>query len=490
MDCERKRGENMAETAGNEEKRKGIPYINIPSVDALLSREEMQPMLERYPRYFVLKAVRATLDGLRRELRSGDELRKLQPSFDESELIMKAQIKLNEYVTPGIQRCVNGTGIILHTGLGRAVLPKRAVDALRANEGFVNVQASLKTGKRSQRDVAVEKLLCEITGAEAAAVTNNNAAATMLALNTVAEGKEAIISRGQLIEIGGSFRLPDIMKKSGVKMVEVGTTNRTYLRDYENAITPETGCIFRAHTSNYRIQGFTHQPELKEIVGLAKKHSIPFIDDLGAGAFFDLAPFGLSDEPLIQKSIKAGSDLVLFSGDKLVGGPQAGILLGKKELIKKLRSNPLTRVLRVCKLTLMALEATLFLFLDREKAVREIPSFQMLSRSVDELQKSALELVEQLRKEAPFCDYGVEDEVSYMGSGSLPMEDIKTKVVSAKCSGIDCEELARILREQKIPVFSRIKDNKVLIDMRTLLEGEHQMVVQTFKAAQKSLEGR
>lgn len=490
MDCERQRGDKMAKKSGTEEKSMEIPYINIPSVDVLLNREEMQPMLERYPRYFVLKAIRETLDEIRRELRSGDESQKPQASFDEAQLIMKAQIRLNEYVAPGIRRCVNGTGIILHTGLGRAVLPKRAVDALRANEGFVNVQASLKTGKRSQRDFAVERLLCEITGAEAAAVTNNNAAATMLALNTVAEGKEAIISRGQLIEIGGSFRLPEIMRKSGVKMVEVGTTNRTHLQDYEKAITPDTGCIFRAHTSNYRIQGFTHQPELKELVELAKKHGIPFIDDIGAGAFFDLAPFGLSDEPLVQKSIKAGADLVLFSGDKLVGGPQAGILLGRKELIKKVRSNTLTRILRVCKLTLIALEATLFLFLDREKAVKEIPSFQMLSRSVDELQKTAQDMVERLEKEAPFCTYGVEDEVSYMGSGSLPMEDIKTKVVSVKCSGIDCEGLARLLREQEIPVFSRIKDNRVLIDMRTLLDGDHQMVVQTFKAAQKCLEGR
>jgi len=477
----------MAGKSDTVDKKAEIPLTGIPSVDVLLNREELTHLLEEYPRYFVLKAVRETLDEIRRELRTG---RGLQVSLDEPEIIKRARLKVNEYVTPGIRRCVNGTGIILHTGLGRAVLPRRAVEALMANAGYVNVQAGLKTGKRSQRDYAVERLLCEITGAEAATVTNNNAAATMLALNTVAEGKEVIISRGQLIEIGGSFRLPEIMQKSGGKMVEVGTTNRTHLKDYEKAITPDTGCIFRAHTSNYRIQGFTTQPELKELIALSKKHGIPFVDDLGAGAFFDLAPFGLSDEPLVQKSIKAGADLVLFSGDKLLGGPQAGILLGKRELVKKVRSNPLTRILRVGKLTLMALEATLFLFLDRERAVREIPTFHMLSRTVDELQDRAEALAAQLGKEAPFCDYAVEEEVSYMGSGSLPMEDIKTRVVSVRCSTVDCEGLARLLREQDVPVFSRIKENKVLIDMRTLLDGEEQMVVQTFKSAQRCLEGR
>jgi len=458
----------------------------VPSVDSFLRKEEIVKLMGVHPRSLVVKAVRETIDRLRASIRS--EASKGSPLPEDAHLVSLVEARVRELTIPGIRRVINATGIILHTGMGRAVLPRRAVQALQSMEGFVNVQADIHSGRRSQRDYYVERQLMELTGAEAAFIVNNNAAATMLVLNTLAEGKEVIVSRGQLIEIGGSFRLPDVMEKSGAIMKEVGTTNRTHLRDYEKAINERTGCIFRAHHSNYRIEGFAHEPDIQEMVQVGKQHGIPVVDDLGAGAFIDLSAFGFSAEPLVQRSLKAGADLVFFSGDKLVGGPQAGIIVGKKEYIKKIRANPLARALRVCKLTLVALEATLYLHFDPDRLVRENPVYMLLARDLKSISTRATALQKKLRSHAPTFTFAVADDVSYMGSGSLPMEDIRTKVIVADTDHMNCDQLARFLRERDFPIFSRIKDNRVLLDMRTVLDGEEKIILEAFKELHQKLQ--
>lgn len=470
------------------EERKDNPvFKKLPSVDHLMKTKDIADLAAANPRALVLKSVRDVLESIRTELK--DQIGKNQqpPIPDESEILEQVRAHVKSATRMGMRRVVNAAGIILHTGMGRAVMPGRAVEALKCMSGYVNVQADPETGKRSQRDAHVEKLICQLTGAEAATVVNNNAAATMIALNTLAEGKEVIVSRGQLIEIGGAFRLPEVMKKSGVIMKEVGTTNRTHLRDYEEAISENTGAIFKAHPSNYRIQGFTTEPDITEIMTLAKKRGIPVVDDLGSGALIDFAPFGFHHEPLVERSVKAGAELVLFSGDKLIGGPQSGILIGSREIIKKIRVNPLARVFRVCKMTLCALEATLFLYFDHDMLMKEMPTFMMLSRDLETLTAMASLLAEKLHRHAPSFHFAVEDDVSFMGSGSLPMEAIKTKVVAISSTRIDCDSLALSLRTGDFPIFSRIRDNKVILDLRTVLDGEDEVILRAFQLQEKKL---
>lgn len=458
-------------------------FESLPSVDHLLKQKSLDELSQVHSRSIVTKAIREVLEEIRKTLKKKEKRDTEAPG--EEEIVRKIRARVKEFTQYGLRRVVNAAGIILHTGMGRAVLSQRVVEAFQSMSGFVNVQADLKTGKRSQRDFYVERLLCEITGAEAATIVNNNAAATMLALNTLGEGKEVIVSRGQLIEIGGSFRLPEVLEKSGCVLKEIGTTNRTHLRDYENAISERTGLIFRAHPSNYRIEGFTTQPETRDLARIAKKHNIPFVDDLGSGALIDMSQFGFAEEPTVQRSIKAGADLVLFSGDKLVGGPQAGIMLGSREIIGKIRKNPLSRVLRVCKLTLCALEATLYLFFDLDLLKKEHPTFMMLSRDLNSIETRACALAEKLQNVAPSFVFGVEDDVSYMGSGSLPMEPIRTKVISVTCSTIDCDTLAESLRARDFPIFARIRDGKVVMDLRTVLDGEEEVILHAFEDLEK-----
>lgn len=470
-----------------EEKRDNIIFKKLPSVDALLHTGGIEALLQEHPRSFVLRATREVLDTIRADLK--ERVRKNQDTFipEEAEIITTIAQRVKSLAQPGLRQVINATGIILHTGVGRAVLSGSAVKALQQMGGFINVQADLNTGKRSQRDAPVERLLCELTGSEAATVVNNNAAATMIVLNSLAAGKEVIVSRGQLIEIGGSFRLPEMMATSGAIMKEIGTTNRTHLGDYENAISENTGLIFRAHPSNYRISGFTTEPTIEELVTLGKKHGVPVVDDLGAGALIDFSPFGFHNEPLVQRSIIAGADAVLFSGDKLLGGPQSGIILGSAPFIARIRKNPLARILRVCKLTLCALEATLFLYFDYDRLIREMPTFIMLSRTVETLDARAKDLAEKLRKKAPGFSFTVEDDVSYMGSGSLPMEDIKTRVIAVSCKKIDCDTLSQSLRMRDFPIFARIRDNKVIMDLRTILDGEEHAIIEAFEDEEKKL---
>jgi L-seryl-tRNA(Ser) seleniumtransferase len=350
------------------------------------------------------------------------------------------------------------------------------------------LQADLASGKRSLREEKIERMLIQLTGCEAATVVNNNAAATMLILNTLAAGKKVILSRGQLIEIGGEFRMPDVMARSSVIMQEIGTTNRTHLKDYEKAIDENTGALLHVHTSNFRVRGFSGTPDIKELCGLAKKYNLPVIDDLGSGALVPLSRYGITDEPLVSDSIKAGSSVICFSGDKLINGPQAGIICGKKEFIQNIRKNPFARMFRVCKLTLAALEATLVHFVNGTQG-EALPFYKMLTISVQNLEKRA-KLLADLTGKVKGVKAKIIDDVSYVGSGSLPDEGIPTKVVcvsfdNANGSKKSIEEIAICLRLNVPSVFCRVKDDALYFDMRTLFDKEEREIADALSSVMK-----
>jgi len=336
----------------------------------------------------------------------------------------------------------------------------------------------IEEGKRSQRDARIEWLMRQLTGCEAATVVNNNAAATSIVLNTFAKGKEVIVSRGQLVEIGGSFRLPDVMAASGAKLVEVGTTNKTHAADYAKAITENTAAIMRVHPSNYRVVGFTAEVPLDALVKIAHDHHVMLIDDLGAGALLDFSRFGFEPEPMLADSIKAGADIVTCSADKLIGGSQGGIILGKKEYVEAVRKNPLARIVRVGKLTLAALEATLALFLDEDEALREVPTLRMLSRDLADLEEQAERIVMTVKEKTAAPAITTTDGNSQMGSGSLPGQNLPTRLVSVSSQTPSVEEIAARLRRNNPPVFARIQKDELLLDPRTLLEGEEEIVIE------------
>jgi L-seryl-tRNA(Ser) seleniumtransferase len=361
--------------------------------------------------------------------------------------------------------------------MGRAALSSVAQEALVAvSDNFCNLAVDMETGRRGERYAHVAGLLGELTGAEAAMVVNNNAAATMLILNTLAAGKEAIISRGQLVEIGGAFRMPDIMERSNVRMIEVGTTNRTHFADYRAAITPNTGLLIRVHMSNYKIIGFTKEVPLEELVALGREVGVPVVDDLGSGALIDLSKYGLPKEPTVQESIAAGADVVCFSGDKLIGGPQCGIIIGKKAYIELMKKNPLTRALRCGKLTYAALEATLRLFFDEEKLLREHAVLKLLLKPLPEMQRQAKTLIRAVADLVDKAEFDLRDATSEIGSGSLATEQLPTRVVAVKPKSCSADELAHRLRRCDPPVFGRIADGALLLDFRTIREDEIDLV--------------
>lgn len=450
--------------------KKGV-LQGIPSITELLKHREVEGWLQQHPGPLVTECLRRSVAQVREQLISAAPgAGGHQPATAEA-IVARAGDLLRQATTPHIRQAINATGIILHTGLGRAVFASSVVDSILSElKGCCTLAVDVATGERAERDELVEYILTELTGAEAATVVNNNAAATMLVLAALAAHKEVIVSRGQLIEIGGSFRLPEVMAQSRARLVEVGATNRTHLKDYRNAITTETAALMRVHPSNYRVVGFTSEVELRELAELAHGKNLILIDDLGAGALIGLEQFGLPHEPTVRESIAAGADVVLFSGDKLIGGSQAGVIVGRTELIQRLRKHPLMRAVRADKTCLMVLERTLQLFRQPERLRAESPTYRMISTPRETLRARAQSLVTTLAKQAPKVTAVVGDSVAYLGSGSLPTEAIPSVMVTVTIPGMSAEALVRRLRMDDACVFARIEDDQVRLDLRTLTD--------------------
>ncbi len=446
----------------------------LPKVDELLKRDDVAVLLESHPRALVLDAVREAIDSARAEVLAAPAF---EPSADE--IAADSARRTAEKARPSLRRVINATGIVLHTNLGRAPLAPAAVEAVvEAASGYSTLEYDVASGERGSRQAHVEELLTKLTGAEAAMAVNNNASAVLLGLAGLAAGKEAIVSRGQLVEIGGSFRIPDIMAQSGARMVEVGTTNKTHLSDYERAIGRETGVLLKVHTSNFRMVGFTEEVSVGELVTLGQHHGVPVFEDQGSGVLIDLAPFGLPGEPTIASAVAAGADLVSASGDKLLGGPQAGILVGKWHVVEKLKKHPLARALRLDKMTLAALEATLRLYLDPERAAREIPVLRMLTAPASEMLERAGRMAVGISGACgEAVAVAVAADVSRAGGGALPMADIPTHVVALTARDLPAHEVEARLRLGEPCVVARISEDRLLVDPRTLTEAEELEVV-------------
>ena len=461
----------------------------LTSVNELLQAfTRLQTAAEEIPRQVAVESIRSVVDSVREAIRAArDEMELQKIGTGVEDLLPLVEEEVRERMEKRLRRVINATGVVIHTNLGRSPLPQQALENIAATAGcYANLEFELDTGKRGSRQQLVEGLLCELTGAEAALVVNNNAAAVLLALSTHARGREVVVSRGQLIEIGGSFRLPEVMEQSGARLVEVGTTNRTRLKDYRAAVGEETAMLMRAHPSNFRVLGFTEETPLREMAALAREQGLILLDDLGSGVLVRLAEYGLPEEPTPMDSLREGADLVTFSGDKLLGGPQSGIVLGRKELVREMSRHPLARAVRPDKLTLAALEAVLRIYLDRERAVREIPTLAMLTLPVEELKRRARRLASALRKACGELDVRVEPSHSFSGGGSLPLAEIPTWVVSVSLPGMSPDELEKRLRGARPPVVVRIRDDRVLLDPRTLLSPDYEDLPRIFSTVASS----
>jgi L-seryl-tRNA(Ser) seleniumtransferase len=441
----------------------------LPAVSRLLAHPRTQPLLARFNREYVVQGCRDILDGLRRAAAHGDAI---DPAALDADAIVDALECRLGAATGGLQEVVNATGTILHTNLGRALLPQAAVDALlRAATRPVNLEYDLAQGDRGQREQAVAALLTSLTGAEAATVVNNNAAAVLLALNTLASGKEVIVSRGELIEIGGSFRIPEIMNRSGAVLREVGTTNRTHAADYERAISERTALLLKVHTSNYRVVGFVADVGLSDLVSIGRSHGIPVMEDLGSGALVDLSRYGLPKEPVVAERIALGADLVTFSGDKLLGGPQAGLVAGKAAWVAQLARNPLHRALRCGKLTIAALEATLRLYRESASLADAVPALRAFTRPVAEIDEAARQALPALAAAlGPGFRLSVQDGTSQIGSGALPTDEIATRVIVVEHDVLEAHHIAARFREARPPIIGRVSDGRFLLDARTIFD--------------------
>lgn len=456
-------------------------YTLLPNMNTLLTMLDATIDTSLYPRILIKDAITDYLTTIRNNIKNGlittkEQLNEVIDNQTITQCVLKA-------IQPHFKRVLNGTGVVLHTNAGRAILSPHAVHAvLQACQYYSNLELNLETGERGSRYSHVESLLCKITGAEAALVVNNNAAAVLLILDTVCKNKEVITSRGQLVEIGGSFRIPDVMQKSGTILKEVGTTNRTHLHDYENAITENTAALMKIHTSNFKVSGFTHSVQLEELVLLGQRYNIPVIDDLGSGSLFSFTPYGLSDEPTVQQAVATGADIISFSGDKALGGPQAGIIVGKKCYIDKLKKNQLTRALRIDKMTLTALEATLRDYLTPETLPLNNPTIGMITIPLTSLRKKAellLSYINDLKSNA--IRTSIVEGFSKVGGGSFPEEILPTYVLRIKSLFDSAEECKRKLLQTSIPLLTRIEDNYIVIDVRTLNNEEFPLVAQMLK---------
>lgn len=465
-------------------------FTLIPNVNEILEDKKIKEMLSIVPRKIVLDSIREEIDILRDTIKGGrlnedDILEKL------SYLNKNIHRRVAERERLSLRRVINATGVVIHTNLGRSLLNKEIMENIEEIVvNYSNLEYDLESGTRGSRYSHLEDILVEITGAEAAMVVNNNAAAVLLALSALAKDREVIVSRGELIEIGGSFRIPEVMEQSGARLVEVGTTNKTHLRDYENAINEETGVLLKVHTSNYRILGFTSSIEIDELAKLKKEYSIPIVEDLGSGVLVDLSKYGLEYEPTVQESIKKGIDVVTFSGDKLLGGPQAGIIVGKKKYIDAMKKHPLTRAFRIDKFTISALEVILRYYLDERFAINKIPTLKMLTMSIEEINSMAKELSYEIDSLGFGSKIKVHLEESYseVGGGSLPLEQLPTICVVLNLDGISTQAFENQLRRYSVPIITRLYKDKIYMDMRTLKREEFTIILEGIKFAVENLE--
>jgi L-seryl-tRNA(Ser) seleniumtransferase len=450
----------------------------LPAVDELLRHPQIAEALGKFPRILVVRGVRNVLDRIRQSI-MGDQATGLRGLPDQAVLVQEIIAEIIELAAHTLQRVVNGTGIIVHTNLGRSLLCPEALERLQVMaSGYSNLEYDLEAGSRGSRYVHAEAILREITGAEGALVVNNNAGAVLLALNTLAEGREVVVSRGELVEIGGSFRIPDVMARSGARLREVGCTNRTHLEDYRAAVGGDTALLLKVHASNYRIVGFTAEVDLTSLVALGRGHNLPVMEDLGSGCFVDLSRFGLRGEPVVQDSVRSGADVITFSGDKLLGGPQAGIILARNEIIERLRRNPLTRALRVDKLTLAALEATLRLYRDEEEAVRVIPTLRMIALDPETLAAQAQSLADRIRAAAGVgLEVAVMAGASQVGGGALPVQNLPTTLVALTSRDMSAAKLETHFRGHRPSIIGRVEQERFLLDVRTIQPGEDEMIV-------------
>ena len=448
----------------------------IPSVDDCLLALLQDQEFETIPPMVLKKGIRTVLDKQRQKVLNGDDV---QPKNLTLPVLLDAiQQQIRTLHQPLFQRVINATGVIIHTNLGRSLLPRDTLSQLSDISGnYSNLEFDLTTGKRGSRYSLVEELLCELTGAEAALVVNNNAAAVLIALDTLARKKEVIVSRGQLVEIGGSFRIPDVMARSGAKLIEVGATNRTHLSDYRQAITAETGLLLKVHTSNYRIIGFTSEVKNRELVSLGKEQQLPVMEDLGSGCLVDLSPYGLQKEPTVQEAVASGIDVITFSGDKLLGGPQAGIILGNQNLIERIKKNPMNRAMRIDKFTLSALESILRLYQDPQTVFERIPTLRMISAPLEEVQHRAEQLSEVLYKDiSTYCTVQVKEVMSRVGGGAMPEQNLVSRAVVLQPLTITLNRLERQLRTLDTPLIGRAENDCLILDMRTVRSDELHLI--------------
>ena len=427
------------------------------------------------PRRLIIQAIRGTLDRLRTRILNGGTVG--DADLDHGRIARQAADLARELARPVFRRVINATGVIIHTNLGRSLLAPEAMEAIRsAGLYYSNLEYNLEAGARGSRYSHVEGLLCDLTGAEAALVVNNNAAAVLIALETLAKGREVVVSRGELVEIGGAFRIPEVMERSGAILCEIGTTNKTHLHDYENAVNENTALFLKVHQSNFRIVGFTESVALKDVVASAARFGLPVMEDLGSGNLMDLSKFGTRKEPTVQETVAAGADVVTFSGDKLLGGPQAGIILGRRDMLDRIRQNPLNRAMRIDKFTLAGLEATLRLYLDDDLALR-VPTIAMIAAAYPDLKRRAARLKKILTvagTESVRVDWA--DGYSQIGGGALPSQDLKTRLVLLRPLHMSTNRLEEWFRSRPTPIIGRIEDDAFILDVRTIKDEEFQMV--------------
>lgn len=454
------------------------PLRNLPSVDQLLNHPKLQKMVDQVSHSAVVQKVRSVLDNVRETVTSAAGDAHIPTP---QEIVETVAGWMRKEETQKVQVVVNATGVLLHTGLGRAPLAKAACDRIAAlSQRYASVELNLSDGTRGSRTAALQSLLCELTHAEAATVVNNNAAATMLTLGALAGGREVIVSRGQLVEIGGSYRLPEVMTVAGCRLKEVGTTNKTRIADYAQACGSETGALLRVHPSNYVVYGFSEEASLKSLVQLAEEKGVPLIDDIGSGALLDFAKMGLPGEPQVKQSVAAGATVTLFSGDKLLGGPQCGIIVGKRDAIKAITKHPMMRAVRIDKLTMAALQATLELYRDEAQAMEAIPLLRLLNTDVANLKLRAGRIWEQLQDHPQLASVQVIATQATMGGGSLPTQQLPSVAVAITAKSMTVDQLSAACRNAAHPVVGRVHDNQFLLDLKTVQPNEDRLLIDAF----------